>query len=171
MKKRLELSSRKIKQQSRARKNRKIVFLNNDVIKQYPNKKYMKLVSICVDIAINFLITLEDGFDYNSTSIASYGEKYGSSQRNTSSRVESILIKNMESKEKMKDFLDAFFNTYNNLNSEEQIIFNAVYFEHLTEEEITREYHVNSNYVVQARRSATIKFCLKSGLDRFINLV
>ena len=161
----------KTKKQCTARKERKAIFLSNEVAKQYPVDKYRKLVFICVDIVQNFLITLEDGFDYNSTSIASYGEKYGSSQRSTKSRVESILIKNMQSQEQMEDFLNSFFIAYNNLNDDEKAIFNLTYFDRFSEEDIMKELLVNSNYVVRARKSATIKFCLKSGLNKFIDVI
>ena len=161
----------KAKKQCSTRKERKAVFLSDAVARQYPVDKYRKLIFICVDIARNFLITLEDGFDYNSTSIASYGEKYGSSQKSTKSRVESILIKNMESQEQMEDFLNAFFIAYNNLNDDEKEVFNLTYFSRLSEEDVMKELLVNSNYVVRARKSATIKFCLKSGLNKFINVI
>ena len=76
-------------------RKRRTEFLTDYVANQYPIEKFKELIFITLDIVENFLLTLENGFNYNSTSIASYGEKYGSSQRNTSSKIESIIIKNL----------------------------------------------------------------------------
>lgn len=93
-------------------RKRRTDFLNDYVANQYPIEKFKELIFITLDIVENFLLTLECGYNYNSSSIVSYGEKYGSSQRNTNSKIESIIIKNMKDEEKMSNFLNCYFSAY-----------------------------------------------------------
>ena len=104
------------------RKRRNII-LTDYVANQYPVEKYKELIFITLDLVENFLLILENGFDYNSSTIASYGEKYGSSQKNTSSRIEKIIFKNMEDEKEIKRFLNSYYDAYNVLTDEEKKIF------------------------------------------------
>lgn len=152
------------------RKRRKD-FLSDFVVNQYPIEKYKTLVFITLDIVENFLIELEEGFDYDSTTLVSYGKKYGNSQKSNSSKIESILINGYKSKEAMTKFLNNFFYALNFLSEEELNIFGASYIDRLTDLEIIDKYHTYSKYINLARKSATVKFVLKSGLDKFVDLV
>lgn len=146
-------------------------FMHKCVTDEYPIEKFKKLIEISIDIAEAFIMTLEDGFDYDSSSIASYGEKYGSSQHSTVSKIESILISQMLRKEQMENFLNSYFGAYNYLNSEEKKIFNATFIDRMTDVKIIIEYDTYSDYIQLVRNSAIVKFCLRSGLNKFIDLV
>ena len=117
-------------------RKRRTDFLNDYVASQYPIEKFKELIFITLDIVENFLLTLECGYNYNSSSIASYGEKYGSSQRNTNSKIESIIIKNMKDEEKMSNFLNCYFSAYSTLNKDEKDIFDVTFVDRLTDQEI-----------------------------------
>lgn len=152
-------------------RKRRTEFLNEYVANQYPIEKFKELIFITLDIVENFLLTLENGYNYNSTSIASYEEKYGSSQRNTNSKIESIIIKNMRDEEKMSQFLNCYFIAYNTLNKEEKDIFDATFIDRLTDQEIIDKYKTYSKHITQVKKSAVIKFCLRSGLDKFVDVI
>lgn len=152
------------------RRRRNIVFTDY-VANQYPVEKYKELIFIALDLVENFLLILENGFDYNSTSIAAYGEKYGSSQRNTSSKIEKIVFKNMDDEEEIKKFLNSFYNAYNLLTGEEKKYFDATFIDKLKDIDIVEKYHTYAKNVVDVRRNAIIKFCLKSGLNRFADVI
>lgn len=152
-------------------RKRRTEFLNEYVANQYPIEKFKELIFITLDIVENFLLTLENGYNYNSTSIASYEEKYGSSQRNTNSKIESIIIKNMRDEEKMSQFLNCYFIAYNTLNKEEKDIFDATFIDRLTDQEIIYKYKTYSKHITQVKKSAVIKFCLRSGLDKFVDVI
>lgn len=152
-------------------RKRRTEFLNEYVANQYPIEKFKELIFITLDIVENFLLTLENGYNYNSTSIASYEEKYGSSQRNTNSKIESIIIKNMRDEEKMSQFLNCYFTAYNTLNKEEKDIFDATFVDRLTDQEIIDKYKTYSKHITQVKKSAVIKFCLRSGLDKFVDVI
>ena len=152
-------------------RKRRTEFLNEYVANQYPIEKFKELIFITLDIVENFLLTLENGYNYNSTSIASYEEKYGSSQRNTNSKIESIIIKNMRDEERMSQFLNCYFIAYNTLNEDEKDIFDATFIDRLTDQEIIDKYKTYSKHITQAKKSAVIKFCLRSGLDKFVDVI
>lgn len=152
-------------------RKRRTEFLNEYVANQYPIEKFKELIFITLDIVENFLLTLENGYNYNSTSIASYEEKYGSSQRNTNSKIESIIIKNMRDEERMSQFLNCYFIAYNTLNEDEKDIFDATFIDRLTDQEIIDKYKTYSKHITQVKKSAVIKFCLRSGLDKFVDVI
>lgn len=152
-------------------RKRRTEFLTDYVANQYPIEKFKELIFITLDIVENFLLTLENGFNYNSTSIASYGEKYGSSQRNTSSKIEGIIIKNMRDEEKMSSFLNSYFTAYSTLNKDEKNIFDATFIDRLTDQEIISKYRTYSKHITIVKKSAIIKFCLRSGLDKFVDAI
>lgn len=152
-------------------KMRRKPYLSDYVAVQYPIEDYKRLIFITLDIVENFLLELENGFNYDSNSIASYGEKYGSSQRNLNSKIESMVINNFDDKEKMTNFLNSYYSAYNTLTNEEKNIFDATFIDNLTDMEIIEKYKTYSKRLTSVRRSAIIKFCLKSGINRFVNVI
>lgn len=152
-------------------RKRRSNFLTSYIADQYPIETFKDLIFITLDIVENFLLTLESGFDCNSTSISSYSEKYGSFNGNTKSKVETILIKNMDSEEKMIEFLSSYFNAYQSLNNEEKNIFSATFIDKLTDLEIIEKYKTHSVQIRTIRKSAIVRFCLHSGLDKFVDLI
>ena len=146
-------------------------YLTDYVVDQYPIDKFTKLIFITLDIVENFLLVLESGFNYNSTSIASYSEKYGSHQKNTNSKIESMMIKNINEKKKMKKFLNVYYDAYNALSNDEKNMFDATFIYCMTDNEIFDKYSTYCRFVTKVRRSAIIKFSLRAGLDKFVDLV
>lgn len=151
-------------------KKRRTIFLSDCVANQYPIEKFKDLIFATLDIVENFLIVLENGFDYNSSSIASYSEKYGSSQKSNNSKIETMLINNMRTEDKMTQFLESYFKAYQSLNEEEKNIFDATFIDRLTDLEIIDKYKTYSKQIRTARKSAIVRFCLKAGLDKFVDL-
>ena len=147
------------------------VFLKDKITKQYPLSKFTKLIELSIDMVENFLITLEEGFNYDSTTLASYEIKYTSNYANTSSKVETLFIKNISEKEDMEKFLYSYYSAYKILNDEEKQIFNATFIDHLSDTEIMIKYDSYFEKISYVRRSAIVRFCLKSGLNKFIDLV
>lgn len=152
-------------------RKRRSMFLTDYVANQYPIEKYKQLIFIALDMVENCLLTLENGIEYDSSSIASYGEKYGASQRNCSSKIETIIIKSLDNKEKMESFLCAFYSSYEQLNQDEKNIFDATFVDKLTDIEIIDKYKTYSKHITQVRKSAIVRFCLRSGLSKFVDVI
>lgn len=152
-------------------KKRKTKFLSDFIVNQYPVEDFKQLIFVTLDIVENFLLTLEDGFNYDSITISSYGEKYGNSQINTNSKVESICIKNMKTQKAMEIFLQAYFNAYKSLDIEEKNIFDATFIDGLTDLEIIDKFKTHSKHIRTVRKSAIVRFTLKAGLDKFVDII
>lgn len=148
-----------------------VIFLKEEVVMRHPLNKYTTLIELSVDIVEDFLLTLEEGFNYDSTTVASYGAKYTSNKYNTSSRVENLFIKNVNDEDAMKKFLYSYYSAYNYLNQEEKQIFDATFIDHLSDSEIMIKYDSYYNKITLVRRSAIVRFCLKSGLNRFVDFI
>ncbi len=146
-------------------------FLSEYVTNQYPIDKFKKLIFISIDIVQAFLISLEEGYDYSLSSIALYTEKYGSSVRNNNSKIESILIKNMSKEEDMIKFLSCYFRAYMLLNDEEKLMFNLTFIDKLSDMQIIVKYDTYPDHIQLVRKNTIVKFCLKSGLDKFVDAV
>lgn len=71
----------------------------------------------------------------------------------------------------MKEFLKTFYNAYNSLNTEEKIIFDSTFIYCLTDLEIIDKYKTHSKRIRTVRKSAIVRFCLKAGLDKFIDVI
>lgn len=153
------------------KKKRRDKFLNDFIANQYPVDKFKQLIIDALDLAENFQLILDSDFDYNSSSIVSYGEKFGFSKYRKNSKVESLCIKHFNDEEKMREFLAVFWNAYDLLNDEEKQIFNATFIEGLTDLEIADIYKTHTHRIVFVRRSAIVRFCLRTGLDKFVYLV
>ena len=148
-----------------------VIFLKEEVVMRHPLNKYTTLIELSVDIVEDFLLTLEEGFNYDSTTVASYGAKYTSNKYNTSSRVENLFIKNVNDEDAMKKFLYSYYSAYNYLNQEEKQIFDATFIDHISDSEIMIKYDSYYNKITLVRRSAIVRFCLKSGLNRFVDFI
>ncbi len=152
-------------------KKRRSIFLSDYIVEQYPIEDYKEIIFITLDIVENFLLVLERGFSYDSTSVASYGVKYGSSQKNNSSKIESIYIKNLQTQEAMENFLESYFDAYNSLNQDEKDIFDATFIDGLSDLEIIAKYNTHSKHIRMVRKSAIVRFTLRAGLNKFVNLI
>ncbi len=146
-------------------------FLSDYIVNQYPIDKYKEIIFITLDIVQNFLLILENGFNYNSVSINSFETKYVSKNNRNNSKIESIYIKNMKTRETMTNFIECYFNAYKTLSQEEKDIFDATFIDGLTDLEIIEKYNTYANYISIVRKSAIVRFCLKAGLDKFSDLI
>lgn len=151
-------------------KKKRSMFLSEYVINQYPIEKFKEIIFITLDIVENFLLVLENGFNYNSSTISSYEEKYGSSSQNNS-KIESILISNLKSQDSMKNFLNGYFVAYKSLSQEEREIFDATFIDRLTDLDIISKYNTYSKHICTVRKSAIVRFCLSAGLDKFVDII
>ena len=89
--------------------------LDEDILKQ--------IINSVVDIVDNFIIELGEDEYLSLSSTSRYDERVGSSQRNTTSKIETMCIKKMNSEEKMKEFIYKYGQALDFLNREERQVF------------------------------------------------
>ena len=143
-------------------------FLSNYIIKQFDVNKFKKMIKIFLSIVDNFQHTIDkDEFYIKYT--ANYEIKVGGSQKPTSSKVESFVIKKYDTEEKKEQLLLKYKNAFNCLNEMERKIFVATFLENKTNLDLCDElvtYDQKINYI---RKSAIVRFCLKLGFERFVD--
>ena len=71
----------------------------------------------------------------------------------------------------MSSFLNSYFTAYSTLNKDEKNIFDATFIDRLTDQEIISKYRTYSKHITIVKKSAIIKFCLRSGLDKFVDAI
>ena len=98
-------------------------FLSGFVVEQYPIDILKQIINSVVDIVDNFIIELGEDEYLSLSSTSRYDERVGSSQRNTTSKIETMCIKKMKSEEKMKEFIYKYGQALNFLNREERQVF------------------------------------------------
>ena len=68
-------------------------FLSGFVVEQYPIDILKEIINSVVDIVDNFIIELGEDEYLSLSSTSRYDERVGSSQRNTTSKIETMCIK------------------------------------------------------------------------------
>ncbi len=145
-------------------------FLSEFVSNQYPIDVFKVIISSVLDIVENFILELGED-DYLSLSTTSkYEERIGSSQRNTSSKIESLCIKKMRDETTKKDFIYKYGQALNSLNREEKQIFVSTFIKKLDVITIMEDMKLNNTQFTIIKKSAIVRFSLKMGLDKFISL-
>ena len=149
---------------------RKSEYLDEFVVNQYPIEILKKIIFATLDIVDNFIITLGEESYLDSSSISNYEERLGSFNSNPSSKIESIYINQLSTDSKMKEFILKYGNALNSLNSGEREVFVAAFIKGEDNISIQDELKICPIQLNIIKKSAIVRFSLKLGLDKFINL-
>ena len=87
------------------------------------------------------------------------------------SKIESLMIKNYNTEEKIKECIDKFIYGYNQLNHEEKIVFYYTFFTLNTNDLLKDKLNISTSDIYLIRKSAVIKFSLILGLDSLTHIV
>lgn len=145
-------------------------FLTEFVVNQYPIDKFKVIINAVLDIVENFIVELEEEDYLSLSSTARYDERVGSSQRNTSSKIESMCIKKMQTDAKKREFIYKYGQALNSLNREERQVFVNIFIKKMDVLTIHDEMKINSLQFGIIRKSAIVRFSIKMGLEKFIPL-
>lgn len=77
----------------------------------------------------------------------------------------------MATEDAIRKFLNSYYSALTSLNNFEKTIFIVSFIEGLTDLQIIEEYNTNSKEIRRARDSAVVKFSIKSGLYKFIDVI
>ena len=143
-------------------------YLSEEVSKQYPIEKLKGLIINVIDIVENFILELGDENKYNSSSTAKYEECIGFQQFNTSSKIESMLIKMYDEEFKKRLFIDKYFKALESLDKLERKVIIYSFIDGITYEELCEKLELSTQTVNKIKKSAIVRFSLKLGLDKFI---
>lgn len=145
-------------------------FLSGFVVEQYPIDILKQIINSVVDIVDNFIIELGEDEYLSLSSTSRYDERVGSSQRNTTSKIETMCIKKMKTEEKMKEFIYKYGQALNFLNREERQVFIHLFIKKSDTLTIYDDMKIGSNQYNVIKKSAIVRFSIKMGLEKFVPL-
>lgn len=145
-------------------------FLSGFVVEQYPIDILKQIINSVVDIVDNFIIELGEDEYLSLSSTSRYDERVGSSQRNTTSKIETMCINKMKSEEKMKEFIYKYGQALNFLNREERQVFIHLFIKKSDTLTIYDDMKIGSNQYNVIKKSAIVRFSIKMGLEKFVPL-
>lgn len=145
-------------------------FLSGFVVEQYPIDILKQIINSVVDIVDNFIIELGEDEYLSLSSTSRYDERVGSSQRNTTSKIETMCIKKMKFEEKMKEFIYKYGQALNFLNREERQVFIHLFIKKSDTLTIYDDMKIGSNQYNVIKKSAIVRFSIKMGLEKFVPL-
>ena len=145
-------------------------FLSGFVVEQYPIDILKQIINSVVDIVDNFIIELGEDEYLSLSSTSRYDKRVGSSQRNTTSKIETMCIKKMKSEEKMKEFIYKYGQALNFLNREERQVFIHLFIKKSDTLTIYDDMKIGSNQYNVIKKSAIVRFSIKMGLEKFVPL-
>ncbi len=145
-------------------------FLSEFLVSQYPVDTFKLIINAVLDIVETFIVELEEDNYLSLSSTARYDERVGSSQRTTSSKIESMCIKKMHTDAKKKEFIYKYGQALNSLNKEEKQVFVNIFIKKMDVLSIYDEMKINSTQFGIIRKSAIVRFSIKMGLEKFIPL-
>lgn len=151
-------------------RKRRSDYLSNFVADQYPIETLKVIIFATLDIVDNFILSLGEEYYLNSSSISNYEERLGSFQKGTSSKVESMCIKQMSTEPKMKEFIKKYGIALKSLNEEEKAVFICTFIKRLDNLSILSKLKMHSEQLKMIRKSAIVRFSIKMGLVKFIDL-
>ena len=148
---------------------RRNVFLSKHFVKQFDTKTFQDIIITFLNI-IDELELLLDSDEFQISFSKNYEIKVGGNRKPTTSKVESIIFNEYDNKIKKEELLLQFRDGFNSLNEDERKVFKVLYIDGNTSAESLEQLYLYSNKLSEIKMSATVKFCLKTGLDRFVYL-
>lgn len=144
-------------------------YLSDFIVKQFNLIKYRALTNAFLEITLTLEAMLND--EYYRIRFDCGGDlKIGGAKRPSSNQMDSMLIRDYQTKETMQQVLLKYKMAFNNLNDSEKEVFRLSFIGHLKDFDICDELCIYQKKLIQIRNSAMIRFCLYLGLDKFIDL-
>lgn len=144
-------------------------YLSEFITNQFDIAKFRLLINTYLEIIYTFDAMLND--EYYKIKFTSDGDiKIGGNKRPNNKQMESMLLRDFTTKEKMQEVLLQYKLAFNHLNDLEREIFKLTFIEKAKDLDVCDELCIYQKKLIQVRNSAMVRFCLYLGLDRFIDL-
>lgn len=144
----------------------KRTYLPDFIIEQFDLKACQELITKFLYIVEQFQLMLSD--DEFRIKFDSHDElKVGGNKKPTNSKVESLLFTEYDNKFKKEELLLKYKVGFNSLTDGERKVFKGIFIDYLTMNQICQKYLLYSDKVNHIKKSAVVKFCLATGLDKY----
>lgn len=141
-------------------------YLPDFITEQFDLKAYQKLITKFLVIIEQFQLMLSD--DEFRIKFDSHDEiKVGRNKKPTNSKVESLLLIEYDNRNKKEELLLKYKVGFNSLTDCERKVFKGVFIDYLTMNQICEKYLLYPDKVNYIKKSAIIRFCLATGLDKY----
>jgi len=144
-------------------------YLSNFIVNQFNVKKFQKMIKAFLNLVENFQVLI-DADDYYIKITPTYEIKVGGSKKPTSSKIESFVFNQYNTIEKQKELLLKFKNALNSLNEIERKVFVSIFINNLTTADLCEDLIIYPDKLNVIKKSAIVKFCLKLGFDKFMDI-
>ncbi len=141
-------------------------------INQYDMKKIERLVKIFIDLVTSAQMLLANK-DYYIRITPNYEMRTNgyNPAMNHSSKIESFLISDYNTREKQQELIDKCVYAFNQLTLKEREFFKRYFCDKEPRTSIQPEMLLYNNSYDDTRKSCTLKFAIALGLDKFVNLI
>lgn len=144
-------------------------YLSEFITGQFDLVKYRRMISAYLEIIATFQAMLND--EYFKIQFSDNGDiKIGGAKKPSSNQMTSMLIREYDTQDKMKEVLLQFKMAFNSLNELEKDIFKLTFIKQMKDIDICAELYIYQKKLILIRNSAMIRFSLFLGLDKFVNL-
>lgn len=143
--------------------------LNKYIADQFDYGSYRKIVEIFINLIETLLLTIGD-YETGISITPKYEMDYaGFHGKLTNSKIESFLIKDYNTEQKVKACIKKYTYAFNKLNDIEKQIFYKTFVIKEKDSILKEEYEICNNELNKIRKSAVIKFSLYLGFDKIIH--
>lgn len=144
-------------------------FLSDFIINQFNCSKLEEMIIGFLDLIQTAQFVLSDD-NYQIKITPTYEMRLAGSStvRKVSSKVESLVIHKYNTEDKLQDLVIKYPQAFNNLNSDEKMIFYRVFINHDKQNVICDELSIYPYQFQYIKKSAMVKFCLYLGLEKYV---
>lgn len=144
--------------------------LTDFMIKQFDVKKLEEIVKAFLELVETATLILDDK-DYYIRITPTYEVELAgkSSVRNTCSKIETFMIYEYDSKDKLRDLIAKYPSAVEKLTKEEKELFIRCFINKEKKTYIQEAMILHQYQYDRLKKSAIIKFCVCLGLDKYIN--
>ncbi len=144
--------------------------LSDFIVNQFDVKKLEEIIKAFLELVETASLILDEK-DYYIRITPTYEVELAgsSSSRNVSSKIETFMIYEYDSKDKLRDLIEKYPNALNKLSKEEKELFVRCFINKEKKTFIQDSMILHQYQYDRLKKSTIVKFCIILGLDKYIN--
>lgn len=150
-------------------KKRRNEYLSEFVTNQYPLEIFKEMIFIILDMVEMFNEELSD-ITQNQRLTQSYETHSNSPCGSFNSQIETIVIGQYDTWQKKQEFINRYNNVLSSLLPLEYDVFQCIYINGFDNLVAMEELSLYSNQLNKIKKSATVRFCQRLGLEKFTSI-
>lgn len=145
------------------------ILLSDFIVKQFDVKKLEEIIKTFLELIETASLILDDK-DYYIQITPTYGvELSGKANHNISSKIETFMIYEYDSKDKLRELIAKYPKAVRSLSNEEKELFVRCFINKEKKTFIQDSMVLHQYQYDRIKKSMIVKFCLILGLDKYVN--